>query len=411
MTWRGSATSIRCPTGIATQREDLRAKFTGTPDQAAPFFLRLAEDFRIELAGIGARSVGDAIGESRRVLRERAASGGQRGSTIDLARVAGAPAWGASPARRQDPGRMHRSVPRAAASPMEVRLVAALQGQGAMAASGLRLTTAERSFGAGFAGAVERSHLRGPIRLGLHGAAGQSFGAFAGAGIALTLDGAANDGVAKGLSGGTVVVRPDPAARPGAQAFALAGNACLYGATAGRLHVVGRAGMRFAVRNSGADAVVEGLGPHGCEYMTGGAILVLGPVGPNFGAGMTGGLAFLWDPDGAGIGALHGGQRPRGPPVRGGERGRRGDALAGFRLLLEAHRDAGSVLAARILATSAAPGGRHVARGALAGRPGGRAEHGSGPTTAVERPQPDRNTAVPRAVPTEREPLPSVASG
>jgi glutamate synthase domain-containing protein 2/glutamate synthase domain-containing protein 1/glutamate synthase domain-containing protein 3 len=393
-----------CPTGIATQREDLRAKFAGTPEQAATFFLRLAEDLRLELAAVGVRSVGELVGESRRILRERA------GSTIDLRAVAGAPAWGASAARRQDPGRMHRAVARAAASPMEVRLVAALQGQGSLAASGLRLTTAERSFGAGFAGALERDHLRGPIRLGLHGAAGQSFGAFAGRGISLTLDGVANDGVGKGLSGGTLVVRPDPAATsPAAQSYALAGNACLYGATSGRLHVLGRAGMRFAVRNSGAEAVVEGLGPHGCEYMTGGAVLVLGPVGPNFGAGMTGGLAFLYDPDGAGLPALHGtsvrairlteaAQRP------GGE-----GAVERFRSLLEAHRDTGSTLAARILATTASPeADTWLVEPWPAVQP---AEPAADTTSPPIRPQPDRNTAVPRPVPTAREAVPTVANG
>ncbi len=392
-----------CPTGIATQREDLRAKFTGTPEMAAAFFLRLAEDLRLELAAIGARSVGDVVGESRRVLRERP------DSTVDLRRVAGAPAWNASAARRADPSQMHRSVPRAAASPMEVRLVAALHGQGSLAASGLRLTTAERSFGAGFAGAVEREHLRGPIRLGLHGAAGQSFGAWAGTGIDLTLEGAANDGVGKGLSGGMLVVRPDVTAVPGAQAFALAGNACLYGATAGRLHVVGRAGMRFAVRNSGAEAVVEGLGPHGCEYMTGGAVLVLGPVGPNFGAGMTGGVAFLWDPEGRQLPALH------GSSVRAARLSEaaieRPELLARFRSLLEGQRDAGSALATRLLGHEMTPEADtwlvepwpavDAVVPAAAERPR--------PVHVV--PQPDRNPAVARPVPTPGEAAIRVASG
>ena len=157
----------------------------------------------------------------------------------------------------------------------------------------------------------------------MHGAAGQSFGAFAGTGISLTLDGAANDGVGKGLSGGTRRRAPGPGGEvAGAQAFALAGNACLYGATAGRLHVVGRAGMRFAVRNSGAEAVVEGVGPHGCEYMTGGAVLVLGPVGPNFGAGMTGGWRSCGTRRAASRRRSTAAVRPGGPAVRGGRRPR-----------------------------------------------------------------------------------------
>src|SRR5262249_47231002 len=196
------------------------------------------------------------------------------------------------------------------ASPLERRLASALRGQSGFRADGLALSTADRSFGAGLTGAIERGDLIGPISLGLRGAAGQSFGAFAGPRVELRLTGQANDYVAKGLSGGVVVVAPGPGLAAGANRQAIVGNTCLYGATAGRLHVVGRAGMRFAVRNSGASAVVEGLGPHGCEYMTGGTVVVLGPVGANFGAGVTGGRAFLYDPDGRPLAAL---ETRRGP--------------------------------------------------------------------------------------------------
>jgi glutamate synthase domain-containing protein 3 len=172
--------------------------------------------------------------------------------------------------------------------------------------SGLRLSTADRSFGAALTGAIERGELRGPVRLELRGAAGQSFGAFASPAIDLTLTGQANDYVGKGLSGGRLVVRPEVDLPVAAAGEAIAGNTVLYGATGGRLHLVGRAGMRFAVRNSGASAVVEGIGAHGCEYMTGGVVVVLGPVGANFGAGMTGGRAYLFDPSGRHVAALHG---------------------------------------------------------------------------------------------------------
>ena len=139
------------------------------------------------------------------------------------------------------------------------------------------------------------------MRWRLAGAAGQSFGAFSNQDVSLELVGQANDYVGKGLSGGTVVVRPDAALVERAAEMAIAGNACLYGATGGRLHLVGRAGIRFAVRNSGASAVVEGVGAHGCEYMTGGVVVILGGIGRNFGAGMTGGRAYLWDPAGTSI--------------------------------------------------------------------------------------------------------------
>ncbi len=333
-----------CPTGIATQREDLRAKFTGTPEMVERYFLALAEDVRRELAAVGARSVGEIVGESRRLLTPTPAARGE------LAAVVGAAPWSADAARRADPSLPARTVRHAPASPLEARVAAAFRDQGPVAASGLRLTTADRSFGAGLTGALERHELRGPIRLELRGAAGQSFGAFAGAGVELTLTGQANDYVGKGLSGGRVTIAPEPdlAANPSSEA--IAGNTVLYGATGGRLHLVGRAGMRFAVRNSGAEAVVEGIGPHGCEYMTGGTVVVLGPVGANFGAGMTGGRAYLYDPSGRHVAALHGESvtavrlatathyRPDGAT--------RVAELVG---LLEDHRSAGSALAARLL--------------------------------------------------------------
>jgi glutamate synthase domain-containing protein 2/glutamate synthase domain-containing protein 3 len=333
-----------CPTGIATQREDLRAKFAGTPEMAARYFLSIAEDLRRELAGVGARSVGEIVGESRRLLHPVPAASGELGPVIGAAR------WGADAIRRADPSRPARTVRHGPASPLEARIASAFHDQGPVTATGLRLSTADRSFGAGLTGALERGELRGPVRLELRGAAGQSFGAFAGPGVELRLVGQANDYVAKGLGGGSVTIAPEPdlAAAPAGEA--IAGNTVLYGATGGRLHLVGRAGMRFAVRNSGADAVVEGIGPHGCEYMTGGTVVVLGPVGANFGAGMTGGRAYLYDPSGRHVAALHADsvaavrlssvlhERPDGT-----------DRLVEFRELLKDHRSAGSALAARLL--------------------------------------------------------------
>jgi glutamate synthase domain-containing protein 3 len=198
---------------------------------------------------------------------------------------------------------------------------------------------------------LERGHLRGPIRIELRGAAGQSFGAFAGPGLDLRLVGQANDYVGKGLSGGRLVVAPESDLAADASRQAIAGNTCLYGATGGRLHLVGRAGMRFAVRNSGAQAVVEGLGQHGCEYMTGGVVVVLGPIGANFGAGMTGGRAYLLDPDGRHVAALDSRSVTASRLSTAARDRDDGSALvAEFRGLVEAHRDAGSELAARLLA-------------------------------------------------------------
>ena len=336
-----------CPTGIATQREDLRAKFTGTPEQVERFATALAEDFRRELAAVGAGSVGEIVGESRRLLTPAH----RRARTLDLKPVVGAPRWEAPAARRANPASAGRDVHRQPASPLEANLAAALGGQSGFSAGSLKLTTADRSFGAALSGALEGGRLAGPIRLELRGAAGQSFGAFAGPGLDLRLTGQANDYVGKGLSGGRLVVAPegDLGADPSRQA--IAGNTCLYGATGGRLHLIGRAGMRFAVRNSGAQAVVEGLGQHGCEYMTGGVVVVLGPIGANFGAGMTGGRAYLLDPDGRHVAAL---DARSVTAVRLSVAARERDDGAAltdeFRALVEAHRDAGSALAGRLLA-------------------------------------------------------------
>jgi len=331
-----------CPTGIATQREDLRAKFTGTPEQVERFALALAEDLRRELGAIGVQSVGELVGEGRARLQAL-------DSTHDLRPVLAAPRWTASPARRADPGSAARSVRHRPASPLETALVDAFRGQGSIEAMGLRVTTADRSFGAGLAGAVERGELRPPVVIRLRGSAGQSFGAFLPHGVDVRLSGQANDYVAKGLSGGMVVVAPEPELAAG-DGSAVAGNTCLYGATGGRLHLVGRAGMRFAVRNSGAVAVVEGVGPHGCEYMTGGTVVVLGPVGANFGAGMTGGRAFIHDPGGRATAALNGGsvEAVRIAAILA-DRADGVERMAELRLLLERHASVGSRTAEALL--------------------------------------------------------------
>ena len=196
-----------CPTGIATQREDLRAKFTGTPEMAERYFLALAEDLRRELASVGARSLGTIVGESRRLLRPTPAA------RAELEPVIGAAPWDAEPARRDDPA-LAGPAPASTRRPRRWRSASRPRSatRDRSRATGLRLSTADRSFGAGLTGALERGELRGPVRLELRGSAGQSFGAFTGAGVDLRLVGQANDYVGKGLSGGRVDDRPG--ARP-----------------------------------------------------------------------------------------------------------------------------------------------------------------------------------------------------
>jgi glutamate synthase domain-containing protein 3 len=166
----------------------------------------------------------------------------------------------------------------------------------------LNICNADRSIGSTLSGELVRRGLdrvdTPPACLHFKGSAGQSFGAFLVSSLSLELTGEVNDFAGKGLSGGTISVRPDPDCGFAAENNVIAGNVCLIGATAGKLYLNGKAGERFAIRNSGATAVVEGLGDHGCEYMTGGIVTVLGSVGSNFGAGMSGGMAFLLDEDG-----------------------------------------------------------------------------------------------------------------
>ncbi len=333
-----------CPTGIATQREDLRAKFSGTPEQVVAFFTAMAEDVRRELAALGLRSLHEAIG--RADLLEAGAN-----SALDLDALIAAPAW--RPTAPEAP----KDRPVWPDRPVDLSFEAgALGGVMADVDTGeavvrARVTTRDRSIGARVAGALARRpepRQLAHIRYELSGSAGQSLGAFAAIGTRIELIGEANDYVGKGLSGGIIVIRPSHAA---AQDQALAGNVCLFGATSGALHVVGRAGLRFGVRNSGARAVVEGIGAHGCEYMTGGTVVVLGPVGPNFGAGMTGGRAYLLD-DGRSAARLN-------PSVRA----RAVDAADATVLLdlLVAHAAEGSRRAARITDDWDAWGGRFLA--------------------------------------------------
>ncbi len=358
-----------CPTGIATQREDLRAKFSGTPDQVVAFFTALAEDVRRELAALGFRSLVEAVGRTDRLA---AAEGGP----LALDGVVGAPAWRIPSDRAGvDPQRLGRLAEAPAASPLEERLVTALApAMAALAGPGgadpvvlaEALTTGERAVGARISGDLERARDRAGrpdvgdpaaflVDLRGTGAAGQSLGAFATAGVRVTVSGVANDYVAKGLSGGTVTVRPPSSAGFRAEREAIAGNTCLYGATGGRLHLVGRAGMRFAVRNSGATAVVEGIGAHGCEYMTGGIVVVLGPTGRNFGAGMTGGRAYLYDPEGRvpfriNAASVRATALSATPPAGGAPDQAVEEREAELRGLLAAHAAEGSGLAATLLA-------------------------------------------------------------
>jgi glutamate synthase domain-containing protein 2/glutamate synthase domain-containing protein 1/glutamate synthase domain-containing protein 3 len=283
-----------CPTGVATQRPHLRAKFAGTPEGVAAYFVYIAEEIRQLLASLGLRSLDEAVGRVE-CLRQKQVEN-ERGNAMDLTPLITPPD--------------DLDAPRRFVAPVDIQKTRSSLGDQLLAdafrpiwdgdeiALEYRITNSDRTVGAALGGAIALEYgsvpPRGTAAVRFDGSAGQSFGAFLTHGIEFDLVGEANDYVGKGIGGGRVVIRP-PANDKGDPV--LAGNTCLYGATAGDVFIAGSAGERFAVRNSGATAVVEGVGDHCCEYMTGGTVVILGEVGYNLGAGMTGGQAFVYDPD------------------------------------------------------------------------------------------------------------------
>ena len=288
--------SNTCPVGVCTQDEALRAKFDGSPEKVIHLMTFLAEETREILASLGLRSLGEAVG--RTDLLAQAGRGAEHLDDLDLNPVL-ARVDAPDHERRGPPPGSRNPVP----DPLDVGLLADAaplfeQGQRMQFAATVHNT--DRAVGTRLSSAIVRrfgaSGLpHGHLHLRLQGSAGQSLGAFGAHGLRIELFGEANDYVGKGLSGAVVVVRPPIASPLASHENTIIGNTALYGATSGALFAAGQAGERFAVRNSGARAVVEGCGANGCEYMTGGAVAVLGPVGDNFGAGMTGGEAFLLD--------------------------------------------------------------------------------------------------------------------
>ena len=289
-----------CATGIATQREDLRRDhYRGTVERVVHFFRLLAGETREWLAALGVPTLEALVG--RVDLLEPITGITPRQGRLDLRPLLHTDALLATKPRHCLIDR-NRPFDR---GPLAERMVADIlpaiekKSGGAFAYT---LTNADRSIGARLSGEIARrwgdqGMADAPVRLKLDGVAGQSFGAWNVGGLELSLNGDANDYVGKGMAGGTIVLRPPHRSTFATEATPIMGNTCLYGATGGRLFAAGRAGERFAVRNSGAFAVVEGVGDHGCEYMTGGLVAVLGPTGSNFGAGMTGGFAYVLDQD------------------------------------------------------------------------------------------------------------------
>jgi glutamate synthase domain-containing protein 2/glutamate synthase domain-containing protein 1/glutamate synthase domain-containing protein 3 len=281
-----------CPTGIATQRPDLRAKFRGKPANVIRFFEELTRDIQTLLASLGLPSLEAAIGRTD-LLEQVSTAGGLDLSALLAPARDGHVRWQGQRNRRPSD---HANIDNAWVQP-----ALAARAAGQPFAVEETIANKHRTLGARLAGELVWHGLHDkdtPLNFKLKGVAGQSFGAFAVPGMRLLLEGMANDFVGKGLCGGELVLRGQGRAARESELHVILGNVALYGATSGSLFAAGRAGERFAVRNSGALAVVEGIGDHGCEYMTGGLVAVLGSTGQNFGAGMTGGLAWVFDEDG-----------------------------------------------------------------------------------------------------------------
>jgi glutamate synthase (NADPH/NADH) large chain len=289
-----------CPVGIATQDPVLRAKFDGQPEHVVNFMFFVAEEVRGIMAELGIRRFEQLIGRSD-LLDTRPGIEHWKARGLDFSRVFYQPPMPPEVARFHCEAQDHR-LDRALDHQLIAAATAAIEQKTPVRLE-YKIRNAHRSVGAMLSGIVARryGHAGLPedtIHVAFEGTAGQSFGAFLARGIAFELQGATNDYVGKGLSGGRVVVYPDPESPAKPDETIVIGNTVMYGAIAGEAYFRGIAGERFCVRNSGASAVVEGTGDHGCEYMTGGTVVVLGRTGRNFAAGMSGGIAFVYDEDG-----------------------------------------------------------------------------------------------------------------
>ena len=289
-----------CPVGVATQDAELRKRFTGQPEHVVNYFFFVAEELREIMAELGFRTLNEMIGRAD-LLDMKKGIEHWKAKGLDFSRVFHQPDMPPEVARfrceSQDHGlarALDHQLIEAAAPALEKNQPVRLT---------YRIRNAHRSVGAMLSGTVARLHGHDglppdTLHVAFEGIAGQSFGAFLARGITFELQGATNDYVGKGLSGGRIVVYPDPACPAKAEENIVIGNTVMYGAIDGEAYFRGVAGERFCVRNSGAAAVVEGTGDHGCEYMTGGTVVVLGRTGRNFAAGMSGGVAYVYDGDG-----------------------------------------------------------------------------------------------------------------
>ena len=294
-----------CPVGIATQNPELRKKFSGKPEFVVNFFEFIATEVREYLAQLGFRTLQEAVGHVE-LLDARVAVDHWKARGLDISPILATPQnpYGQTSFNSvaQDHG-LADALDNVLIADCQQALTATIVSEASKVSREYRIGNTNRTVGTmlgyeltkrfGATGLPDAT-----IKLNFRGSAGQSFGAFVPNGIELTLVGDSNDYLGKGLSGGRIILRPDENAKFAAHENVIAGNVIGYGATSGEIFISGIVGERFCVRNSGATAIVEGVGDHGCEYMTGGRVVVLGATGRNFAAGMSGGIAFVFDIDG-----------------------------------------------------------------------------------------------------------------
>lgn len=287
-----------CPVGIATQDEKLRELFTGKPEHVINMFMFMAEELREYMAQLGFRTINEMVGQSK-MLQSKIVAGNDKVNSLDLSAIIHH-----EPTRQGDTAYNSTSQQHRLSDVLDLRMIKAAEPalkKGAQVAETFKIINTQRAVGAMLSNEISKIYKgaglpEGTIKFSFKGSAGQSFGAFTTKGVTLMLEGDANDYFGKGLSGGQLIVFPDVRTKIPPSKNIIIGNVALYGATSGEAFINGMGGERFAVRNSGVNAVVEGIGDHGCEYMTGGHVVVLGAIGRNFAAGMSGGIAYVYDP-------------------------------------------------------------------------------------------------------------------
>jgi glutamate synthase (NADPH/NADH) large chain len=287
-----------CPVGVATQDEDLRTRFPGQPEHVINYMTFMAQEMRELMAELGFRTVEEMIGQTH-VLRQRDDVTHPKARQVDLSSVIADP--GGSDARYKTREQRHEIDEQLDWELLDV-VEEHLDSKEPVEVDA-HISNVDRAVGATLSNKVSLRYAAeglpdDTVTVNFDGAAGQSFGAFLAPGLTFRLSGVANDYFGKGLSGGKLIATTPDGARFDPTENTLIGNVALYGATGGQAYINGVAGERFAVRNSGVRAVVEGVGDHGCEYMTSGMVVVIGETGKNFAAGMSGGIAYVWDPDG-----------------------------------------------------------------------------------------------------------------